>query len=255
MLEQYLFYIEIGLIVIGIMWVLLKDVPTKPFLGSIFQKVGKGTVSGLTSLYKPYTKPQWYGYHLLIYGSTGKGKSTYVEYALHHLQKALPNAQYIIINPHHRKGQWGLNHCIGGGRDYTEIEQAMGDVLLLMEERYKLYYEDCNATFNDIYIIIDELPAIIANTSKGVVGNTLKQLSSEARKVNLWLVVLSQSRLVKQLGFDRASDMLDNFVFIEVKQPVATYTIDGEPIEEPFKKVTVDISGTYMGVDKPSEVW
>lgn len=231
MIEEYLFYVEIILIIVGIGWVLLRDIPAFAILG---KKV--------SSIRTPPKKPKWYGYHLLIYGSTGSGKSTYAEYALHQIQQALPNAQYIIINPHHRKGQWGLETCIGGGRDYAHIEKVMGTLLQRMEQRYKIYYEDCTATFDDLFIIIDELPAITTNTTKGVVGNTLKQLSSEARKVNMWLIVLSQSKLVKQLGFDRASDMLDNFVSIQVQQPVARYTITGEKVEEQFKQVTVDIS-------------
>jgi hypothetical protein len=242
MIETYLFYTELILLAIGIFWVLVKDVPSKPFAGNILKGIGLGINNGVKRLYKPHTKPQWYGYHLLIYGSTGKGKSTYVEYALQHIQKSIPDAQFIVVNPHHRKGQWGLNECIGGGRDYASIESALTNILALMETRYQEYYEDCNATFNDIFIVIDELPAITSNTSKGAVGNTMKQLSSEARKVNMWLIVLSQSKLVKQLGFERASDMLDNFVFIEVKKPVASYTIEDDQVSEQFDKVTVDIS-------------
>jgi hypothetical protein len=217
------------------------------FNPNIFVKM-KDKVSGLSQklqsadIYK-VKKPNWYGYHLLVYGSTGKGKSTFVEYALSQILTSLPAATFIVINPHHRKKQWGLiDNVIGAGRAYDEIADAFNNLLEILNKRYQTYYEDCDATFNDLFIIIDELPAINANTEKNTVPNALKQISSEARKVNMWLVIISQSKLVKQLGFERASDMLENFVFIEVKKPVVYYKIDDEEIEEKFNLVKVDLS-------------
>jgi Cdc6-like AAA superfamily ATPase len=185
--------------------------------------------------------PKWYGYHLIIYGGTGSGKSTYIEYALYKIKKSSQTAQFIIINPHHRRGQWGLENVIGGGRNYEEIPNEINNIINLMNKRYQEYYENINATFNDVFVVIDELPAIITNTNK-TVSNNLKQLSSEARKVNIWLIILSQSVLVKQLGFERASDMLDNFVFVSVAKPKALYTIEDVPVEEIFTVQKVNLN-------------
>lgn len=185
--------------------------------------------------------PIWYGRHLLVYGSTGKGKSTYAEYALRRIQKSIPEATFVIINPHHRKGQWGLEHCLGAGRNYAEIEAGIGQIVELMDGRYKIYYEDSKADFTDIFVVIDELPAITANTEKGKVSQALKQISSEARKVKIWLIIISQSKLVRQLGFEKASDMLENFIFINVAQPEAKYEIDGDNIVEGFSPVVLDL--------------
>lgn len=240
---DYLFWLEILLIAVALVYIMITPKDKLARKGKSPRHMGLGIVNGVLRMGKAgsVNKPRWYGYHLLISGSTGTGKSTYVEYALTQIINSMSNAKFIVINPHHRKGQWGLGNVIGGGRNYTEIEQGIVDILTLMNERYEKYYNDSSSTFSDVFIIIDELPAIIANTEKGLVGNALKQLSSEARKVNMWLMILSQSKLVKQLGFERASDMLDNFVCVKVTKPKAIYDIDGETVEETFKVVKVDL--------------
>jgi len=247
-MEDYIFKAEIALIVIGIIYVLIKPkkgkgkrADNKVGIKEDFAKWIARMNSFLGKLSKS-TLPKWYGYHLLIYGSTGTGKSTYVEYTFKQIMDTIPNASFIVLNPHHRQGQWGLQKCIGGGREYGEIEGGIQAVLELMNTRYQQYYADSKVKFNDVFLVIDELPAITANTKKGVVSEALKQISSEARKVNIWLVVLSQSKLVKQLGFERASDMLENFCMIEVNKPYVRYSVAGKDYEDMFRVVKVDIS-------------
>jgi DNA helicase HerA-like ATPase len=168
----------------------------------------------------------------MVIGSTGKGKSTFVEYMLHHILHHSPDAKFIIINPHHRKGQWGLTSCIGKERNYPEIEKAFPKILELLTNRYKEYFEDKDLLHAPIYIIIDELPAIAQNTTKDSLGSMLKQISSEGRKVQIYLILLTQSTMVKQTGFERASDMLENFIRVTVSQPNFTYVTEIDGVEQ-----------------------
>lgn len=175
----------------------------------------------------------WYaGYHMMIYGSTGKGKSTFVDWLISDILISNPDAKFILINPHHKAGQWGTRNVIGRGRNFSEIEEILPKIMGLMDARYDDYSDIEGISFEDIYIVIDEVPAIKQSIDNKVFSSFVKQMTSEARKVRIWLILITQSRYTKQLGFEGASDMLDNLLIIRVAKPKYFYSLIDENGDE-----------------------
>lgn len=226
MIDFIIFALPIGLMLYGYWLKFRKALPIEKILSLT------SIVVGSSQKQEKQERCFFKGKHVMVVGSTGKGKSSFVEYMLHHILQHNPETSFLIINPHHRKGQWGLPKCVGSERNYKEIEQIFPKILDTLTDRYKEYFADKDLTHAPLYIIIDELPAIAQNTSKDSLGNMLRQISSEGRKVNIFLILLTQSTMVKYVGFERASDMLENFIRVTVAQPKFTYATEIGGIEQ-----------------------
>lgn len=134
----------------------------------------------------------------LISGASGSGKSSLAKHIIwQEWQRGTPT---IPIDPHH-EGEAMLGFpVIGAGRRYDLIEQAIETLYLAMDVRYKQAAAGFQfSTFDSWHIIIDELTAILANTSKATL-EMLTLLIIESRKVRVRLTVLGHSYNVADLG-------------------------------------------------------
>jgi hypothetical protein len=155
--------------------------------------------------------------HIMLVGETGSGKSLLAQ-----LLAVVRGwtGQVIIFDPHaiqpddagSRAGDWGTN-VIGAGRAYSEINTHMGELLEELSRRYKLRKDGVEA-FENLSIFIDEWPSIKANCLQA--AEFMKTLAREGRKVNMRLVILSQSALVESLGLRGEGDTRDNFSILHL---------------------------------------
>jgi len=244
------FYEAVGILVVGILFYYYYP-QIKHYAVALWEPLYNDVQGFFVSVYsdkvplpqKPAQKlletqleAKWfYGRHLLVYGGTGSGKSTLVDVILTDVLRS-PTSQIILINPHHKAGQWGTNSVVGRGRNFEEIELFIPKLLSLMDERYERYTNEQGVVFSDLFIIVDEVPAIKSNIDTKVFASFIKQIGSEARKVKMWLILLTQSKYTKQLGLEGASDMLENFIIVSVAQPNYKYTL----IDQEGNSVTVN---------------
>lgn len=171
------------------------------------------------AIVEPVTTPvvkankQWFStlvdkaVHVLIIGETGSGKSVAAKAIL--TARAKRGEDIIILDPHARPSTWNGLDAIGKGRDYQAIEQMIAILKAELDRRYKEYANDDNYTPKRLNIFVDEVPSIAAYCDSWQEFFTV--ISCEARKVNMSLICLSQSRLVDMLGIKGRSDIRENF--------------------------------------------
>lgn len=158
--------------------------------------------------------------HVIITGPTGSGKTHTARYLLQARQTA------YILDPHHKPGEWPA-HCqvIGGGRNFQAIGEVIQNVAQMLDNRYKAR-EQGQGPFAPITLVTDEVPALAANL-KEVLAN-LMQIAREGRKVNIFLFLLTQSVLVKELGIEGHGQVRENFATIHLK-PLPPGTPENTP--------------------------
>ena len=159
--------------------------------------------------------------HILAIGESGSGKSS----VLRHLSKQRVNmsGDIYIVDPHYRYGSWHWAKVIGSGDSpYEEIVSFFQVVEKEYEERRKRRREDTSGGdlgFYPMTILVDELPALV-NEIRDETGNRQaadeilsiwRRLLREGRKFNMFIILGTQSILVKTLGIDGESAVLKNF--------------------------------------------
>jgi hypothetical protein len=155
--------------------------------------------------------------HIMLVGETGSRKSLLGQ--LLAVVRAW-TGQVIIFDPHAiqpdaeggRSGDWGMQ-VIGAGRAYSEINAHMAEIVKELSRRYKQRKDGVEA-FENLTIFIDEWPSIKANCIQA--PDFMKILAREGRKVNMRLVILSQSALVETLGLRGEGDTRDNFTILHL---------------------------------------
>lgn len=182
--------------------------------------------------------PMLSGRHILIAGPTGGGKSHTARYLL----QARRNV--YVLDPHFAPGEW-TDHCrvIGGGRNFRAIAETIHQVYELMDGRFKQRNAG-NALFSAVHLVTDELPAIVKSEPK--TADELMQIGREGRKVNVFLMLLTQSVMVKTLGIEGEGDARKNFATIMLDQ-----LPEGQPEDTP-RKCTV-IIGDFKNPESKAE--
>lgn len=169
--------------------------------------------------------------NVIIMGEPGSGKTSLAEY----LGVVLKANKRYAIHPHAKPGDFaGFNAVLGGGRNYgtpddkevawadiesgkvkPTIAQTLKALLVLMNERYKRYYQGDTA-FDDVDVYIDELPSIVSNLGKKFFASIMPQLLMECRKVGIRLWLLAQGSQVRMLGLEGMSDLREGITFIRL---------------------------------------
>lgn len=146
--------------------------------------------------------------HILVSGKTASGKTT-TGAAL--LARRIDAGDAIcVIDPHHEPGKWWGIDAIGAGRDYAAIGAALDALDAEMTERYRRL-ADGEPPGQRLTVLIDEAPAIAAALERRWKA-VATRLGSEARKVGIALIILSQSPLVEDLMMN--SVMRRNYTII-----------------------------------------
>lgn len=169
--------------------------------------------------------------NVIIMGEPGSGKTSLAEY----LGVVLKANKRYAVHPHAKPGDFaGFNAVLGGGRNYgtpddeevtwadiesvkvkPTIAQTLKALLVLMNERYKRYYQGDTA-FDDVDVYIDELPSIVSNLGKKFFASIMPQLLMECRKVGIRLWLLAQGSQVRMLGLEGMSDLREGITFIRL---------------------------------------
>ena len=146
--------------------------------------------------------------HLFVLGDTGSGKTALTQWLVTtHYPRA---SEVLVLDPHDVKGQWGEFSCVGRGRNFDAIELALEKLVNEMDTRYATgSYEHPPKI-----VIIEEIPAIAANCKTAM--SSIACLALEARKVKIFLIVLSQGWEVESLGLKGKGSVRDSFCFISL---------------------------------------
>lgn len=142
--------------------------------------------------------------HLMIAGATNAGKTTLAEALL--AQRAARGELLYILDPHYQPGKWCGLPATGGGRGFGTVLTALGYVLEEMDRRYKDFDQGKKASdFDRLTVLVDEVPGIVeyCYDGKSLVDRRwhsfAKQLGSEARKVGISVILLTQSPNVEDI--------------------------------------------------------
>jgi hypothetical protein len=144
--------------------------------------------------------------HLLITGSTGEGKSTIAQYLASQMGGAV-----VVIDPHATPTDWSGLPVVGKGRDYEAIASLMTSQIEEMNRRYSR--RAAGQPYGEkLSIICDEYAAIcLEPTTKKVAPGWFQTLATEARKVEMQLILLTQSDSVKTLQLEGKGNLRENF--------------------------------------------
>jgi hypothetical protein len=166
---------------------------------------------------------EFIGRQIVIFGPTGVGKSSVIDVIVNRIHRALPEAKFLIFDPHYepgRKPSWVT--VAGKGRNYEEVTRVLTLALDEMTRRYQLLAAG-KGTLVPLYVIVDEL-STLADEIPGAVTNLLK-LAREGRKVNLFTILTPHSPLVADMGMDGRGKSRQNYIFIGIpaKYMMETY--------------------------------
>lgn len=175
------------------------------------------------------SESEWLGWtdlapHLMVAGRTESGKTTTVEAIL--ARRILAGDLVLVVDPHYQTGKWLGATAIGGGRNYAACYETFDAVRALLDLRYKAFDAGRRTEdFRRITIVVDEVPAIIAHAqmqSKALFERWVlfaTSLGSEARKVRISIILLTQSPLVRDIYISSA--MRENFTRIALGDTAA----------------------------------
>lgn len=155
--------------------------------------------------------------HLLLAGRTDAGKTTFAEAILS--ERILSGDQIVICDPHYQPGKWH-------GIEATSDVEAILTLLARIEQDMAVRFTDFTAgkpteDFQRLTILIDEVPAVVEETfrltssgTKRIVDDRwsrfARRLGSQARKVRISVILMSQTIFVEDLMINSA--YRENFV-------------------------------------------
>lgn len=142
------------------------------------------------------------GVHFSLIGSTNSGKTTLANHIIEYINADKSYA----IDPHAKFNVWSSQCQIV--QSYDDIEYTLQQAFVEMTSRYDNGPDD----YETILLAIDEWPAIIAERSN--CENYISRISREGRKVDIRLLLLSQSDQIGEIGLSMA--LRNNFIKIEL---------------------------------------
>lgn len=135
--------------------------------------------------------------HLLVVGPSGSGKSTVL---CHLIDKEPPDSLVIVLDPHARFNTWPARagRIVGDGRNYAAINQELLALIAQMDRRYN----GLEATAQRVLVVCDEWLSVVDRCPNAT--EFFNTIGSEARKVNMSLVISSISATVDDLAVSGA---------------------------------------------------
>jgi len=142
------------------------------------------------------------GIHFSLIGSTDSGKTMLANHIIDYINAKKTYA----LDPHAKFNIWSHNCIIK--QSYDDIKNVLSSTFLEMSNRFK----EGQNNYQNILLAIDEWPAIIAECPD--CENYISRISREGRKVNIRLLLLSQSDQIGEIGLSVA--LRNNFTKIEL---------------------------------------
>lgn len=178
---------------------------------------------------KPIPSDEWLTWvnkqpHVILAGATGKGKTVTAKPII--APRIANGEQLMIIDPH--ADHWFGLEVIGGGENWLEIKEAIEQIALEYQSRQmaRETYRRANGKsmpvelFKRLTVVMDEgfLVSLHTNTApRGQISTWdkfIEVLGSGARKINISVVMLSQTANVEDLGV--SGPLRENFTRIAV---------------------------------------
>lgn len=153
--------------------------------------------------------------HVMLVGETNAGKST-AGRAIARTRIEMGH-KVLIIDIHTKKDTWHGALVIGGKRNFAQVEAVFKHISLELARRYEIWgdaYEgdDLSAELYPVTIIMDEVPAVMKACPSAAA--VIKDIAREGRKVNMFLILLTQSDRVKTLNIEGEGDVRQNFWYL-----------------------------------------
>lgn len=173
--------------------------------------------------------------HLWIIAGTGMGKSTFAEWVCERL-----GGEVIVVDPHYQPGNYdkadlivskGMNlgetailpgkakrgqtecNLISQPKDDTSVCEFLVWLWHEMKRRYALFAQG-KKDWPQTNVILDEVPAYA--TIDGV-SYLFKELITQARKVGIRCIFLTQGKQVKLIGLEGISDLRENLTKVYLR--------------------------------------
>lgn len=143
----------------------------------------------------------------LLVGGSGSGKTTLMQ----HMVEA-QRGQVIVFDPHDDGVTWPENATVvGGGEDWKAIADELQGLMELKSKRYKERFDVGKqpGEFDPLFFVADEWRNITQNCENA--PPALKMFLTDLRKVNMGMVIMSQSDRAEALGLKGSYDLLDGF--------------------------------------------
>lgn len=161
-------------------------------------------------------KPITEGFHIILVGTTGSGKTHALKYLLNQTEE-----EVHILDPHAAPNDWPSNCEVhGAGRNFIEIKNILQQASRELGNRYQARAEGAK-DFPRLTIALDELPSICAEVEEA--KTVFSQIAREGRKVNIFLVMATQSDRVKTLNIAGEGDVRENFAKITMPKPTPNF--------------------------------
>lgn len=139
--------------------------------------------------------------HLLVAGTTGSGKSTFLDNLLDaiSLTRTPADTNYILIDPKKVELiQWSKSpFCAGYADTQTDAENILSSVCRLMDDRYKTMQRNGQriSSDRDLYVIVDELADLLLSTDRVIAKHIeiyLSRLAQLGRAAKIHLILATQ---------------------------------------------------------------
>lgn len=144
------------------------------------------------------------GVHFSIIGPTHCGKTTLANHIIDHFKADTTYA----LDPDAKFNNWS-NRC-----QIVDSFISIGETLAQLTEEMERRYEEGPSDHSMIVIVIDEYPAIKRFCPNA--PDYLARLAMRGRKVNIKLILITQTDLINELGID--SQVRENFYRISMRQ-------------------------------------
>ena len=159
--------------------------------------------------------------HTMLVGASGDGKTTMARALI--ASRSNHSHQFIIIDPHSEPQKWGRLHSYGGAENMAEIELVLGQILQEYETRLEKMRvtKGMTGNFAPLTILVDEWPVVKMDCPSA--ATFMKRLVRGGRKVNMHLIILTQSAQVETLGLKGEKDTRVNFVSVYLRSMAREY--------------------------------
>jgi hypothetical protein len=189
--------------------------------------------------------------HAIISGGKGSGKTTLVRAVM--LELASQGAQFVMIDPHHKRGEWGPGITpIAAGRRFEQARLAFAWGNAELDRRFKQRADQGAESFPLVVFVVDEFDLFtdkrpdVSDDLRELASRFLSMIGDESRKVGIRLIVIAHGVEVKNLGLEGRGKKRTNYTIVELQQgpdqrpePTGTlrigsttWTIDTEPVLE-----------------------
>ena len=153
---------------------------------------------------------------VLIFGGMGSGKTTLATEIVRRKQSL--GHQIIVLDPHAAKGQWAGLQVVGGGMNYTAIDEELTAYHRETERRYQLLASEGKEAVNKlphICILTEEFTNYAARCKQA--KDFLQACMSDNRKVNMSVLMISHNNTLPTLGGAKGIAQLRDDALLEIK--------------------------------------